>query len=97
MTPSAFFSTTWTAAGAAGFTDDGVPIADEKLLLQALKKCKELDVPISLHEEDPALMRGLEQLPASRQEATQCAMESELVRRHVPKSCLEAYVYEGKK
>ena len=44
------------AAGAAGFTDDGVPIADEKLLLQALKKCKELDVPISLHEEDPALM-----------------------------------------
>ena len=43
-------------AGAAGFTDDGVPIADEKLLLQALKKCKELDVPISLHEEDPALM-----------------------------------------
>lgn len=44
------------AAGAAGFTDDGVPIADEKLLQQALKKCKELDVPISLHEEDPALM-----------------------------------------
>ncbi|MCR5007244.1 MAG: dihydroorotase [Oribacterium sp.] len=44
------------AAGAVGFTDDGVPIADEKLLQQALKKCKELDVPISLHEEDPALM-----------------------------------------
>jgi len=44
------------AAGAVGFTDDGVPIADEKLLLQALKKCKDLDVPISLHEEDPALM-----------------------------------------
>jgi dihydroorotase len=43
-------------AGAVGFTDDGVPIADEELLLDALKKCKQLDVPISLHEEDPHLM-----------------------------------------
>ncbi len=44
------------AAGAVGFTDDGVPIADEKLMVRALTKCKDLDVPISLHEEDPALM-----------------------------------------
>lgn len=44
------------AAGAVGFTDDGVPIADEKLMVKALTKCSELDVPISLHEEDPALM-----------------------------------------
>ncbi|MBE5889415.1 MAG: dihydroorotase [Lachnospiraceae bacterium] len=44
------------ATGAVGFTDDGVPIADEKLMVSALQKCKELDVPISLHEEDPALM-----------------------------------------
>ncbi|MCR5145314.1 MAG: dihydroorotase [Lachnospiraceae bacterium] len=44
------------AAGAVGFTDDGVPIPNEKILLNALQKCKELDVPISLHEEDPALM-----------------------------------------
>lgn len=44
------------AAGAVGFTDDGVPIADEKLMIKALTKCRELDVPISLHEEDPALM-----------------------------------------
>ena len=43
-------------AGAVGFTDDGLPIADEKIMIEALKKCKELDVPISLHEEDPALM-----------------------------------------
>ena len=43
-------------AGAVGFTDDGVPIADETLLVEALKQCKELDVPISLHEEDPELM-----------------------------------------
>ena len=40
-------------AGAAGFTDDGVPIMDEKILLEALKKAKELDIPVSLHEEDP--------------------------------------------
>ncbi|MBQ0065980.1 MAG: dihydroorotase [Firmicutes bacterium] len=43
-------------AGAAGFTDDGIPLQDEKLLVRALKKCKELNVPISLHEEDPQLM-----------------------------------------
>ena len=54
-------------------------------------------IEANLYKEDPALMRGLEQLPASRQEAIQCAMESELVRYHVPKSCLEAYTNERKK
>ncbi len=44
------------AAGAAGFTDDGIPIRDEGLLEQALRMCRQLDVPISLHEEDPELM-----------------------------------------
>lgn len=39
--------------GAAGFTDDGLPIMDEKVLLAALKKAAELDLPVSLHEEDP--------------------------------------------
>ncbi|MBQ6231114.1 MAG: dihydroorotase [Eubacterium sp.] len=39
--------------GAAGFTDDGLPIMDEKVLLEALKKAVELDLPVSLHEEDP--------------------------------------------
>jgi dihydroorotase len=42
--------------GAAGFTDDGVPVCDKELLREALLKCRELDVPISLHEEDPDLM-----------------------------------------
>lgn len=42
--------------GAVGFTDDGVPLQDIGLLTQALKKAKELDVPISLHEEDPRLV-----------------------------------------
>jgi len=40
-------------AGAAGFTDDGIPIMDEKLLVAAMEKARELDLPISLHEEDP--------------------------------------------
>lgn len=39
--------------GAVGFTDDGLPILDEKVLYAALLKAKELNMPISLHEEDP--------------------------------------------
>lgn len=39
--------------GAVGFSDDGHPIKDTKLLYEAMLKAKELDVPISLHEEDP--------------------------------------------
>lgn len=44
------------AAGAAGFTDDGMPIMDTATLTKAMEKAKELDLPISLHEEDPALI-----------------------------------------
>ncbi len=44
------------AAGAAGFTDDGVPIMDEKLLTQAMRMARQLGKPISLHEEDPAFL-----------------------------------------
>ena len=43
--------------GAAGFTDDGLPIMDAKLLYEAMLKAKELDLPISLHEEDPAFIK----------------------------------------
>jgi dihydroorotase len=44
-------------AGAAGFTDDGIPIMDEKILLAAMEKAAELDMPISLHEEDPLFVK----------------------------------------
>lgn len=44
---------TMANAGAAGFTDDGIPILDEKILVEAMKRAKELDLPVSLHEEDP--------------------------------------------
>ena len=40
-------------AGAIGFTDDGVPILSEEILEEAMKKTARLEVPISLHEEDP--------------------------------------------
>ncbi|MCI9156404.1 MAG: dihydroorotase [Lawsonibacter sp.] len=57
------------AAGAAGFTDDGIPIMDTALLFAAMKLARELDVPISLHEEDPALIAspGVNQGAVSRQ------------------------------
>lgn len=40
-------------AGAAGLSDDGIPILDAELLREAFKKAAELDLPVSLHEEDP--------------------------------------------
>ena len=43
--------------GAAGFTDDGLPIMDEKVLLEALIKAKDLDLPVSLHEESPLFVK----------------------------------------
>lgn len=42
--------------GAAGFTDDGVPLMDKELLTRAMQKASALNVPISLHEENPALI-----------------------------------------
>lgn len=47
---------TLAACGAAGFTDDGIPILEEELLVEAMKKAKTLNLPISLHEEDPAFI-----------------------------------------
>ena len=57
------------AKGAVGFTDDGIPLMDEKLVEEAMKKAKELDVPISLHEEDPAYIKqpGVNQGKVSEQ------------------------------
>ena len=44
------------AAGAVGFTDDGIPLMDQRLVRQAMQKAKELDVPLSFHEEDPVFI-----------------------------------------
>ncbi len=40
-------------AGAAGFTDDGIPLLDEALARRAMERVEKLDIPLSLHEEDP--------------------------------------------
>ncbi|MCD7836573.1 MAG: dihydroorotase [Lachnospiraceae bacterium] len=39
--------------GASGFTDDGVPLMDEALVTEAMKRAARLDMPISFHEENP--------------------------------------------
>lgn len=44
------------AEGAVGFTDDGIPIMDEETVIVAMKKAKELNVPLSFHEENPELI-----------------------------------------
>lgn len=41
------------AVGAAGFTDDGVPILKAELAEEAMKRAAALGLPISFHEEDP--------------------------------------------
>lgn len=42
--------------GAVGFTDDGIPLLDEALVTEAMSRLSKLQVPISLHEEDPNLI-----------------------------------------
>jgi dihydroorotase len=44
--------------GAVGFTDDGIPIMEEGILLKAMENTARLNVPISLHEENPALIKN---------------------------------------
>lgn len=53
--------------GAVGFTDDGIPIMDVALLEQAMRRASALRVPLSLHEENPALIinNGVNQGKAS--------------------------------
>ena len=46
-------ATALKAAGAVGLSDDGKPVLDEALVKEAFMKAKELDIPVSLHEEDP--------------------------------------------
>ncbi len=44
------------AGGAVGFTDDGIPIMDPAIVRSAMEKAAQLDMPVSFHEEDPALI-----------------------------------------
>lgn len=44
------------SAGAVGFSDDGKPIMNSKIAIEAMHMAKKLDVPLSFHEEDPQLI-----------------------------------------
>ena len=46
------------AAGAFGFTDDGLPVVSAGVLRQALQYQRLAGLPIALHEEDPSLSAG---------------------------------------
>lgn len=46
------------AAGAVGFTDDGIPLLDEKIVRSAMETAAELDMPLSFHEENPKLIEN---------------------------------------
>lgn len=45
-------------AGACGFTDDGIPLKNASFLFEAMNRAKALDMPVSLHEEDPAFIKN---------------------------------------
>jgi len=73
-------------AGAAGFTDDGIPITDALLCYEAMKKAAALGLPISLHEEDPAFIsqNGINHGVASDHygiEGSPCIAEESMVAR----------------
>ena len=57
------------AHGAAGFTDDGMPVKDAALVRQAMEAAVRLNVPLSFHEEDPAFItnNGINHGPVSKQ------------------------------
>ena len=45
-------------AGACGFTDDGIPLLNAEFCYKAMEAAESLNVPISLHEEDPSFIRN---------------------------------------
>lgn len=44
-------------AGAAGFTDDGIPLLDEEFVRKAMQEAVRLNVPLSFHEENPEFIK----------------------------------------
>lgn len=45
-------------AGAVGFTDDGIPLVREEIVLEAMEKSRDLNMPLSFHEEDPSVIEN---------------------------------------
>lgn len=46
------------ALGVLGFTDDGIPIMNPEIVKSALEISKEINVPLSFHEENPELIEN---------------------------------------
>lgn len=94
-------------AGAAGFTDDGKPIMDASILKRAMEISKELDMPISLHEEDPCLIQqnGMnkfspsiaEDVMVSRDAALAIAIHARLNVQHISSGVAVEAIRWGKK
>lgn len=94
-------------AGAAGFTDDGKPIMDASILKKAMEISKELDMPISLHEEDPSLIQenGInkfspsiaEDVMVSRDASIGIAVGSKLNIQHISSGVAVEAIRWGKK
>lgn len=45
-------------SGACGFTDDGIPLRNSAFCYEAMQTAAALDVPVSLHEEDPSFIQN---------------------------------------
>ena len=80
-----------TQAGARGFTDDGIPLRNAAFLYQAMEEARRLDVPISLHEEDPSFIKnnGINHGPVSDQLGI-CGSPSVAEESLVARDCLLA-------
>lgn len=75
-------------AGAAGFTDDGIPLMNEELLLDACRLAETVHMPVSLHEEDPRLIsqNGVNAGPVAESlglEGSPAEAEISLIRRDI--------------
>lgn len=49
---------TLSRKGAVGFTDDGVPLLSVEIAEEAMHRAKNLNMPISFHEENPAYIKN---------------------------------------
>ena len=50
-------------AGMWSFTDDGIPLTNAAFCYRAMQNAAKLDMPISLHEEDPAFIKNKRHQP----------------------------------
>lgn len=71
------------ASGIKLLTDDGRPILDENLLKEAMEQTKEMDIPLSFHEEDPQFIThaGVNEGDSRQAEVSMIARDIELAKK----------------